>query len=330
MYLLLRSSLNSLIVFLFFADLRSENEYVGIDRNLSYRDHDPVVELVDYSHQPPNTRAPHRRPTSQQSHTSSCTGRSRSQQSHERPLSESSTVRVMSQEPAETSSTFRARSPTAASTTFHVPPPPPSALKATDATVVPRLETDQRQHDTLEEKHSLDDVADTNTEEQLLLAAGGSGSGNESRGLKISRRHSVETGKESRKQQVRDDAARPESFSSQHKVTGGKKAGAYSITYGKELQGKDWEAALQKEFEEDIAREKDNVRSRERRREMEQRERRREREQASREHRAQERRERERQREEAKERRLVQDRDSVGSQQKSGDLEIIESPESFL
>jgi hypothetical protein len=321
-------------------DLRSENEYVGIERNLSYRDHE-LVELVDYSRQPPSARAPERsggaRPASRQSEASSSAARPSSQQPRDPPRrpgsthSEASTALVTAQEPA---------SPTSA--TFHLPPPPP-APQPTAASVAPRpavvVVQSEPSHVTLEDTPSMDDVADSQTEEQLLLAASGVGEEGmgESRGLKISRRHSVETGKESRKTKSRaaadeTDGGRTASFSAGRRMTtggaaaGGKQSeGAYSVTYAKELRSKEWEAALQKEFDEEIAREKESVRARERRREVEQRERRRQREQMSRDQRAQARRDRERERDAAKERRLAQ-----SPSQGSTSPDVIESPESFL
>ena len=174
----------------------------------------------------------------------------------------------------------------------------------------------------------LESETDEVTEQQLLQATGGGG---EIRGLKLTRRHSVETGKEATHHQD-DDTASARSFSGTQKerVVGQIPSGAYSITHGKELHGKEWEDAMQREMEEEMARER--VRMRERRREIEQRERRRERDQKNRDYRARERQEREREREAAKERRLAQDQDSrypppTGT---TDDTHIHESPESFL
>jgi hypothetical protein len=301
-------------------DLRSENEYVGIGRNLSYRDHDPV-ELVDYAHHQPEPPNHHPQgPASQQSHSSSARPQSQqSQTSTSRPLSsqsEASTARVSSPEPP-------------APATFHIPPPPPLPVKQPTKVLV------QQQHHE-DEKPLLDSTTDPQTEQQLLLPAAASSEG-ESRGLKISRRHSVETRKETKKshQYMSDDetAEKAGTFSGRTKVGAARddRSGAYSIAQGKELQGRDWEEALQREFDEQMAREtaRDRVRSQERRREAEQRERRRERDQQNREYRAQERRERERAREVAKERRLALDRDPQ-NHGATPSVAVVESPESFL
>ena len=302
--------------------MRSENEYVGIDRNLSYRDHDEQVELVDYTRQPPGVQAPQRGGGAPSSRSSS-SARPDSRlhvEAPRRPVSEASTVVV---EP-----------------TFHVPPPPGPSPKPTEAPAAPVVTVQQWQesedHVTSEAKPPSppdDAAAELETmEEQLLLAAG---SGSENRGLKISRRHSVEVEKKppkSRKPAAADETPRTASFSGSHvHRADGKKSGggAYSVTQGKELQSKEWEVALQREFDDEVEREKESVRARERRREMEQRERRRARDHVSSEHRAEARKDREREREAAKERRLVRD---PRGQSKSGTStpEVIESPESFL
>ena len=152
-------------------------------------------------------------------------------------------------------------------------------------------------------------------------------------GLKLTRRHSVETGKETRPHQD-DDTASARSFSGTQKerVVGHIQSGAYSIGHGKELHGKEQEDAMLREMEEEMARDRERVRMRERRREVEQRERRRERDQKNRDYRARERQEREREREAARERRLAHDHDSrypplTGT---TDDTLIHESPESFL
>ena len=305
---------------------------MGIERNLSYRDHENV-ELIDYAHHPPSSQAPQRVGAARTaSRGSSSAARSPSRQStgtagQERPVSahsEASTALVSSQEPS---------SPIA--TTFHVPPPPVPSLKATEAPVAPKTPpavvvqhhpapryTD---HVILAEKpRSLDDAE---TEEQLLLATG-AGEG-ETRGLKISRRHSVEVEKKpkSRKHLADDETARTGGAHVRGKKSGSSSSGAaYSVPQGKGLQqqSKEWEAALQREFDEEVAREKENVRARERRRELEQRERRRAREHVSREQRALARQERERERETAKENRLARD----SSPPRPPD--VVESPESFL
>ena len=319
----------------FISDLRSENEYVGIERNLSYRDHSPV-ELIDYARQqqPPVLIHHQPRPLSQQSLTStSAAARPQSQQSHasfSRPLSEASTLRVQSQEPIPMASTF------------NIPPlPPPEAQSSPVSPIshdVPTI-TVATGEQTLQEPSPdvVEAVFGVHTDEQKLLASDESDGGSrvgEGRGLKITRRHSVEMGKEPHKVQSRkdvdqEDSSRAATFSG-HKVVGIKKSGAYSISHGKELQSKEWEAEMQRELEQEIARERERerARARERRREMEQRERRRERDQmGGREHRAHERREREREREVAKEQRLTRERDT---QRKETSETVIESPESFL
>ena len=310
---------------------------MGIERNLSFRDHENV-ELIDYAHQPPSSRAPQRagaaRTASRGSSSAAASARSPSRQSagtagQERPVSahsEASTALVSSQEPS---------SPIA--TTFHVPPPPMPSLKATEAPVTPKtppVVVVQHHHPAprytdhvilAEKPRSLDDAE---TEEQLLLATG-AGEG-ETRGLKISRRHSVEVEKKPKsRKHLADDA----SFGGAHvrgKKSGSSSSGvAYSVPQGKELQqSKEWEAALQREFDEEVAREKENVRARERRRELEQRERRRAREHVNREQRALARQERERERETAKENRLA--RDSSPPRQGTSSPDVVESPESFL
>ena len=180
-------------------------------------------------------------------------------------------------------------------------------------------------------------ATDEDTEKELLLATGGGTGDSVSHGLKISRRHSVETGKERRHHRHQEEGdAQAGSLRGFKKgnVFGEVKHGAYSIAHGKELHGKEWEDAMQRELEEEMARErsKERVWSRERRREMEQRERRREREQKDRDHRAQERKEREREREVAKERRLAHERDSRYPPPDGDPPTVIlhESPESFL
>ena len=322
--------LTRLIFFLlasFSPDLRSENEYVGIDRNLSYRDHDMPddVELVDYSHRPPDILAPQRgaaRPASRASSSAAARSISRDPSQRERPVSEASTVVV--------------ETPTA--TTFHVPPPPGPTLKPTEAPVAPVRATVtvvQQQHRAPDhvttDQYSQEDVGDVQTEEELLLAAsGGLGSGSESRGLKISRRHSVEVEKKPKsRKKVDDETSRTASLSGSrvHRTDSG--GGAYSIPQGKELQtAKEWEAALQREFDEEMAKEKESVRARERRREMEQRERRTTREQVNREMRAEARRERERERDAAKERRLVEEARSPTTRGETSPESP--GPESFL
>ena len=305
------------VVFYFAADLRSENEYVGIDRNLSYRDHD--VELVDY-HRPPDFEPPQRgaRPTSRASSSADHRYVSREHSQRERPISEASTLVV--------------ESPTA--TTFHVPPPPPTVPKPTEAPVAPSItviQNPRREPDDV--THGAGDQRtpdDAQTEEELLLAAsGGMGSGGESRGLKISRRHSVEVEKKSKSRKKADDeTSRTTSFSGSRARRTDSGGGAYSIPQGKELQTKEWEAALQREFDEEVAREKESVRARERRREMEQRERRRTRENVSREQRAEARKERERERDAAKERRLAKETSSPATHGESSP--VSSGPESFL
>ena len=130
-----------------------------------------------------------------------------------------------------------------------------------------------------------------------------------------------------------ETAEKAGTFSGRTKVGAARddRSGAYSIAQGKELQGREWEDALQREFDEQMAREtaRDRVRSQERHREAEQRERRRERDQQNREYRAQERRERERAREVAKERRLALDHDPQ-SHGATPSVAVVESPESFL
>lgn len=282
---------------------------------MSYRDHDPV-ELVDYSGYQPTARQPrptiqHHRPPSQQSTTQSSSMRTQSQQSQasfSRPLStqaEPATQRVVSRQP-ETSTSQ------------------PSHQPSEDSEPLTQPVSAYTEQDTKLLESETDEV----TEQQLLQATGGGG---EIRGLKLTRRHSVETGKEATHHQD-DDTASARSFSGTQKerVVGQIPSGAYSITHGKELHGKEWEDAMQREMEEEMARER--VRMRERRREIEQRERRRERDQKNRDYRARERQEREREREAAKERRLAQDQDSrypppTGT---TDDTHIHESPESFL
>lgn len=297
------------------SDLRSENEYVGIERNLSYRDHDPV-ELVDYSQQQPTSRQPQpiiiqHRPPSQQSTTQSSSVRTQSQQSQasfSRPLStltEPTTMRAAPQEPVTSASSL--------------PSHPPS-----DPEPLTQPVSEQEVQDT---KSPLESTTDEVTEQQFLQATGGG------RELKLTRRHSVETGKEPKPHQD-DDAASARSFSGTQKerVVGQIKSGAYSIAHGKELHGKEWEDAMQRELEEEMARDRERVRMRERRREVEQRERRRERDQKNRDYRARERQEREREREAARERRLARDQDSRYSPLTGtrDDTFVRESPESFL
>ena len=271
---------------------------MGIDRNLSYRDHDEHVELVDYSRRPPDFQAPQRHPASRTSSSAAARSVSRDPSQRERPVSEASTVFV--------------DAPTA--TTFHVPPPPGPTLKPTEASVTPVTIVHHHQQQREEPDHvtspSQDDFADVQqAEEELLLAAsGGVGSGNDSRGLKISRRHSVEVEKKPKsRKKVEDDTSRTASFSGSRVRRTDSGGGAYSVPQGKELQTKEWEAALQREFDEELAKEKESVRARERRRETEQRERRKAREQVTRQQRAEARKEREKERDAAKERRLVQE-----------------------
>jgi hypothetical protein len=300
-------------------DLRSENEYVGIDRNLSYRDHDEHVELVDYSHRPPDIRAPQRgaaRPASRASSSAAARSVSRDPSQRERPVSEASTVVI--------------ETPTA--TTFHVPPPPGPTLKPTEAPVLATVTVVQQQRrapdHVIPDQYSQEDVGDVQTEEELLLASGGLGSGSESRGLKISRRHSVEVEKKPKSRKKVDDET--SSFSGSRVRPTDSDGGAYSIPRGKELQSKEWEAELQREFDEETAaKEKETVRARERRREMESRERRITREQVNREMRAEARRERERERDAAKERRLAEE--APRSPTTRGDTSPESpGPESFL
>ena len=172
-------------------------------------------------------------------------------------------------------------------------------------------------------------MSDEHTERQLLLPTTSEG---ESRGLKISRRHSVETGKEAKKphQHVSDDemTAKAGTFSGRTKVGVGREghSGAYSIAHGRE-----WDDELQREFDKDLERDRarERVRSQERRREAEMRERRKERDQKNRDYRAQERREREMEREAARERRLALDRDPE-DHRAPATVAVLESPESFL
>ena len=177
---------------------------------------------------------------------------------------------------------------------------------------------------------SQDSATEEQTEQQLLLATGGG----EGHGLKISRRHSVETGKETKMHRhLEEEAARGGSFGGVEMGKGAQR-GAYSIQQGKELRGKEWEDEMERELQRELEkeRERDRVRARERRREIEQRERRREREQRSRDHRARERKDREKEREVARDRRLAHDHDSHDQPDKgsSHDAVIHESPESFL
>lgn len=287
---------------------------------MSYRDRDPV-ELVDFAHQQPAARQPqpiiqHHRPPSQQSTTQSSSARTHSQQSQasfSRPLSmqsDPSTLRVTSQEPA-TSSTSQQSHPTI----------------DLEQSTQPVTAYPQREGDNV--KPLLESAADDVTEQQLLQATGGGG---ESHGLKIIRRHSVEMGKEAKPHQQHEDT-RSFSGTAKEKVVGKMQGGAYSIAHGKELHGEEWEEAMQRELEEEMAREKERerVRLRERRREVEQRERRREKEQKNRDYRARERQEREREREAARERRLTHDQESrypplTGDPANT----VVESPESFL
>ena len=155
------------------------------------------------------------------------------------------------------------------------------------------------------------------TEQQLLQATGGEG-----RGLKITRRHSVED----RQKHITNDATlevgRIASFSGTERDGRGRREAFH--------REKQWESEMERELEIEIAhereseREKERARMRERRREKEQRERRREKEHRAREERAREREERERERERARERRL----ESEVAEKSSP--EVQEPTESFL
>ena len=163
-----------------------------------------------------------------------------------------------------------------------------------------------------------DSDSEERTELQLLQATGG-----ERRGLKIGRRHSVETGR-----RTHDHEGLSQEFT---------RVGSFGGTtqQGREREGemstlqreKEWEDEMERELEREIAlereREREKTRMKERRREMEQRERRRERER-SREQRAREREERERERERARERRL----DSESGQKTTA--EVYDPSESYL
>ena len=244
-------------------DLRSENAYVTTERNLSFRENDPV-ELVDYARIPSSSTA---------AQPGSHLAQSRSQ--------------------SPPSGSFNSGSQP--DPRFWLPTQP---MEGPSPVSIPTVPTS--------DEHS--------TEQQLLQATGGEG-----RGLKITRRHSVED----RQKHITEDATlevgRIASFSGTGK---GRREALY--------QEKQWESEMEKELEVEIAqerereREREKARMRERRREKEQRERRREKEHRARDERAREREEREKERERAREKRLEKEEEEKSSP------EVQEPPESFL